>query len=635
MANAWGIGDRETRITYNFNTGNFFGDVALEILTDPLNWFSLGSKALGGAAINTVGDVVEETVENTVKTNIDDVSKVLLKNVSKESADDFADVTTKFVTKKVLKQFDGDITFDTIKRYLKKTTIEEFENISKELLDYGLRNDIFEQTVKSAMKDTVASSAKALRWYAAANAFKDSVEAVDTALTHVAWAPVYYPFQAIKKSGLAKGIVNRIHNKLVSLLADYVKTDDIINPKKAYDYISANIFSESEYYFGDLINKNKNFLDKLGISAYALQEQYLAMFRTMSYDELQKLTMDDIRMKFIEYLASHNNALIKELMLNADELKFLEAMSIGPIMIRKAELETLMHTNSMQIDRVIKNINSKQTLIQKLKLLDSQILMYNNQHYGIEHLPDFIRKVIINSDSIPYQDRVLIKQLIDDLGLNPKNYKQVAEFLKNNNTKAIVKIIKNTQNSPRFIDDKLLNEFIQSSTKYNQEKIIPALKVFFEKDLICKISKKKVNKFVRLFKYVTTVGLTITFVVVLVILLPMVGFNFNYLLFQGAMPYHHLICPILSFITFIYYDDLGKYYKKDSYYPLGVTLIYGFTLIVLNILRKIDGPYPFLKVYNQTFIVSVLWFILIIGMGYLISIIVLKFRNQPQVHLKK
>lgn len=483
MANAWGIGDRETRITYNFNTGNFFGDVALEILTDPLNWFSLGSKALGGAAINTVGDVVEETVENTVKTNIDDVSKVLLKNVSKESADDFADVTTKFVTKKVLKQFDGDITFDTIKRYLKKTTIEEFENISKELLDYGLRNDIFEQTVKSAMKDTVASSAKALRWYAAANAFKDSVEAVDTALTHVAWAPVYYPFQAIKKSGLAKGIVNRIHNKLVSLLADYVKTDDIINPKKAYDYISANIFSESEYYFGDLINKNKNFLDKLGISAYALQEQYLAMFRTMSYDELQKLTMDDIRMKFIEYLASHNNALIKELMLNADELKFLEAMSIGPIMIRKAELETLMHTNSMQIDRVIKNINSKQTLIQKLKLLDSQILMYNNQHYGIEHLPDFIRKVIINSDSIPYQDRVLIKQLIDDLGLNPKNYKQVAEFLKNNNTKAIVKIIKNTQNSPRFIDDKLLNEFIQSSTKYNQEKIIPALKVFFEKDL--------------------------------------------------------------------------------------------------------------------------------------------------------
>ena len=68
MANAWGIGDRETRITYNFNTGNFFGDVALEILTDPLNWFSLGSKALGGAAINTVGDVVEETVENTVKT---------------------------------------------------------------------------------------------------------------------------------------------------------------------------------------------------------------------------------------------------------------------------------------------------------------------------------------------------------------------------------------------------------------------------------------------------------------------------------------------------------------------------------------------------------------------------------------
>ena len=69
--------------------------------------------------------------------------------------------------------------------------------------------------------------------------------------------------------------------------------------------------------------------------------------------------------------------------------------------------------------------------------------------------------------------------------------------------------------------------------------------------LICIIGEKKVNKFVRLFKYVTTVGLTITFVVVLVILLPMVGFNFNYLLFQGAMPYHHLICPILSTVKLV------------------------------------------------------------------------------------
>ena len=52
------------------------------------------------------------------------------------------------------------------------------------------------------------------------------------------------------------------------------------------------------------------------------------------------------------------------------------------------------------------------------------------------------------------------------------------------------------------------------------------------------------------------------------------------------------------------------------------TLIYGGILIILNILRIVDGPYPFLQVYKNSVIESTIWFIglnlFIVLIGYLL-----------------
>ena len=145
--------------------------------------------------------------------------------------------------------------------------------------------------------------------------------------------------------------------------------------------------------------------------------------------------------------------------------------------------------------------------------------------------------------------------------------------------------------------------------------------------LIYLVRNEKINKFVKVLKYVSTVALVITFIVVIFVLLPMFDFNYQFLLLDGVMLYHHVLCPALAFISFVWFDDLGKYKKKDVYYPVIFTLLYGFVMIMLNFLLVVDGPYPFLRVYELGMLHSIIWFLLLIGICYLLSRVVLKFRK--------
>ena len=103
----------------------------------------------------------------------------------------------------------------------------------------------------------------------------------------------------------------------------------------------------------------------------------------------------------------------------------------------------------------------------------------------------------------------------------------------------------------------------------------------------------------------------------------MYNFNYSYMLFYQELILHHLICPILSIITFIFFDNI-KIEKNNIKYGISFTLIYAFIIIILNILKIVIGPYPFLMVYNQPIYMSIIWFILIVGLSYLISIILIR-----------
>ena len=136
--------------------------------------------------------------------------------------------------------------------------------------------------------------------------------------------------------------------------------------------------------------------------------------------------------------------------------------------------------------------------------------------------------------------------------------------------------------------------------------------------------KKKIPYFLKLLKYFSVIGLTITFIVVLFILAPMYNFNYSFMLFYDELLFHHLLCPLLAIILFLFIDDLEVYSLKDNLLSLSITILYGTILVILNIVKVVDGPYPFLQINNQSIIMSILWGLIIITLAYIIAFLLRK-----------
>lgn len=148
--------------------------------------------------------------------------------------------------------------------------------------------------------------------------------------------------------------------------------------------------------------------------------------------------------------------------------------------------------------------------------------------------------------------------------------------------------------------------------------------------LIYIISNKKVPYFIELLKYTSVVSITVTFMVVITILSWTMEDGFVTMLFKDSMLFHHTICPILTIITFIFFEKHNFNSYKDTIRTLYFTIIYATILVILNIFKVIEGPYPFLMVYNQSVFISILWTIIILGMTLIISILLKKSNKKHQ-----
>lgn len=127
-------------------------------------------------------------------------------------------------------------------------------------------------------------------------------------------------------------------------------------------------------------------------------------------------------------------------------------------------------------------------------------------------------------------------------------------------------------------------------------------------------------------KYLVVLHLTVTFLIVITVLGPTMG-GYEKMLLEGNMWVHHLLAPILLFISFIFFEKdiiLKQSFKKLIVIP---TCIYAIFLIILNLLYLVDGPYPFLHVYEQPWWLSLLWGIIILGGSYLLSCILFKLKK--------
>ena len=108
---------------------------------------------------------------------------------------------------------------------------------------------------------------------------------------------------------------------------------------------------------------------------------------------------------------------------------------------------------------------------------------------------------------------------------------------------------------------------------------------------------------------VCAVNLTITFLIALLVLAPQEGFAYYFI--ENVAPINHLIGPLLSAITFLFLEESEKLPGIAILIPMAATLLYGIIALILNALKILDGPYFFLRIYDEPLGTIVLWFAII------------------------
>ncbi len=148
--------------------------------------------------------------------------------------------------------------------------------------------------------------------------------------------------------------------------------------------------------------------------------------------------------------------------------------------------------------------------------------------------------------------------------------------------------------------------------------------------------RESAARWVWVLKYTSVCMLAVTFLVVIFVLAPIDGAGlrgYSVMLFGGSMLYHHFLCPILAFISFLFFDGETRVTRRDTFLALIPTVLYALIAVLLNILRVMQGPYPFLMVYSQPVYASALWFIAIIGGAYLISLLIRAANGRRVAHM--
>lgn len=149
--------------------------------------------------------------------------------------------------------------------------------------------------------------------------------------------------------------------------------------------------------------------------------------------------------------------------------------------------------------------------------------------------------------------------------------------------------------------------------------------VFFTARSLFSPQKPDIPKPIKTLKYISVCCLNVTFVVVVTIFAPVFGEGgYEYMLFNSDFLYFHFSCPLLSLISFVLFEGGTKYNIGLSFAATIPTLIYAVATVSLNLLNVINGPYPFLYVYEQPLHLSILWLILFIDIAFLSASLIQK-----------
>ena len=132
--------------------------------------------------------------------------------------------------------------------------------------------------------------------------------------------------------------------------------------------------------------------------------------------------------------------------------------------------------------------------------------------------------------------------------------------------------------------------------------------------LVCIFTGKELPRWLHTLKYIATCCLTMTFLTVVFVLGPMYedGNGWYIMLFTDSMLYHHFLNPVLAILSLVLFERLPRLPLRQVWWALVPTILYGLYDLHGNITGTIDGPYPFMRVYDQTIQETLMWFTIIL-----------------------
>ena len=132
--------------------------------------------------------------------------------------------------------------------------------------------------------------------------------------------------------------------------------------------------------------------------------------------------------------------------------------------------------------------------------------------------------------------------------------------------------------------------------------------------LVCIFTGRELPHWLHTLKYIATCCLTMTFLTVVFVLGPMYedGNGWYIMLFTGSMLYHHFLDPVLAILSLVLFERLPRLPLGQVWWALVPTILYGLYDLHGNITGAIDGPYPFMRVYDQTIQETLMWFTIIL-----------------------
>ena len=155
--------------------------------------------------------------------------------------------------------------------------------------------------------------------------------------------------------------------------------------------------------------------------------------------------------------------------------------------------------------------------------------------------------------------------------------------------------------------------------------------------LVCIFTGRELPHWLHTLKYIATCCLTMTFLTVVFVLGPMYedGNGWYIMLFTGSMLYHHFLNPVVAMVSFLLFEREPRLPLASVPLALVPTIVYGVYDLWGNITGRIDGPYPFMRVYDQTIQESLMWFAIILGTNLLYAFVLWWLGGNGKKHRKK